>query len=108
MGMTQSVGTLVILGASGDLSSRLLLPAIGQLLTHHPERRFHLVGSGAEDWSDAHWRSVVKASFKTVKAGGPAVDDLLKRIDRVADDLTLRTSTACPSFRVSHMTIAGR
>ena len=35
-------------------------------------------------------------------------DDLLKRIDLVADDLKLRTSTACPSFRVSHMTIAGR
>jgi len=35
-------------------------------------------------------------------------DDLLKRIDIVADDLVLRSSTACPTFRVSHMTIAGR
>jgi PmbA protein len=35
-------------------------------------------------------------------------DDLLKRIDLVADDLVLRSSTACPTFRVSHMTIAGR
>jgi PmbA protein len=35
-------------------------------------------------------------------------DDLLKRIDLVADDLELRTSTAAPSFRVSSMTIAGR
>ena len=35
-------------------------------------------------------------------------DDLLKRIDLVADDLVLRTSTACPTFRVAHMTIAGR
>lgn len=35
-------------------------------------------------------------------------DDLLKRIDLVADDLELRSSTACPTFRVSHMTIAGR
>jgi PmbA protein len=34
-------------------------------------------------------------------------DDLLKRIDRVADDLELRSSTACPTFRVSSMTIAG-
>ena len=71
MGMTQSVGTLVILGASGDLSSRLLLPAVGQLLTNHPERRFHLVGSGMEDWTDAHWRSVVKASFATTGSKGP-------------------------------------
>lgn len=35
-------------------------------------------------------------------------DDLLKRIDLVGDDLELRSSTACPTFRVSHMTVAGR
>ncbi len=35
------------------------------------------------------------------------LDDLLKRIDAVADDLDLRTSIASPSFRVSAMTIAG-
>jgi len=34
-------------------------------------------------------------------------DQLLQRIDAVGDDLALRTSTACPTFRVSHMTIAG-
>jgi PmbA protein len=35
-------------------------------------------------------------------------DDLLQRIDLVADDLVLRSSTACPTFRVSSMTIGGR
>jgi PmbA protein len=35
-------------------------------------------------------------------------DDLLKRIDLVADDLRPRTPTASPSFRVSQMMIAGR
>lgn len=34
-------------------------------------------------------------------------DDILKRIDMVADDLEMRTSTAAPTFRVSHMTLAG-
>ena len=86
--MTQSVGTLVILGASGDLSSRLLLPAIGQLLTNHPERRFRLVGSGVEEWTTAHWRSVVRASFATVEASGPAVDELLTTTSYVAADVT--------------------
>jgi PmbA protein len=33
--------------------------------------------------------------------------DLLQRIDAVADDLVMRTSTAAPTFRVSHMTLAG-
>jgi len=36
------------------------------------------------------------------------LDDLLKRIDAVADDLDLRTATATPTFRVSAMTVAGR
>jgi PmbA protein len=34
-------------------------------------------------------------------------DQILKRIDAVADDLQLRSSTAAPTFRVSHMTLAG-
>lgn len=35
------------------------------------------------------------------------LDEILKRIDAVADDLDLRSSTASPTFRVSRMTIAG-
>ena len=34
-------------------------------------------------------------------------DEILKRIDLIANDLQLRTSTAAPTFRVSHMTVAG-
>ncbi|HET7506298.1 MAG TPA: TldD/PmbA family protein [Kofleriaceae bacterium] len=34
-------------------------------------------------------------------------DEILKRIDAVADDLVLRSATAAPTFRVSHMTLAG-
>ena len=34
-------------------------------------------------------------------------DEILKRIDAVADDPDLRASTIAPSFRVSHMTLAG-
>lgn len=36
------------------------------------------------------------------------LDELLKRIDAVANDLDLRTSVATPTFRVSAMTVAGR
>lgn len=35
-------------------------------------------------------------------------DEILKRIDAVADDLELRSSTAAPTFRVSHMMLAGK
>ncbi|HUJ61881.1 MAG TPA: TldD/PmbA family protein [Kofleriaceae bacterium] len=34
-------------------------------------------------------------------------DQILKRIDAVASDLELRSATAAPTFRVSHMTLAG-
>ena len=34
-------------------------------------------------------------------------DEILKRIDAVADDLKLHTATAAPTFRVSQMTLAG-
>ncbi len=36
------------------------------------------------------------------------LDDLLKRIDAVADDLDHRTSVCVPTFRVRSMTLAGR
>jgi len=35
-------------------------------------------------------------------------DELWKSIDAVGDDLDLRTSTACPTFRVAQMTVAGK
>jgi PmbA protein len=34
-------------------------------------------------------------------------DEILKRIDAVADDLVFRSSTVAPTFRVSHMTLSG-
>jgi PmbA protein len=36
------------------------------------------------------------------------VDELWKRVDAIADDLDLRTSTASPTCRVSAMTVAGK
>jgi PmbA protein len=35
------------------------------------------------------------------------LDQMLKNIDAIANDLSLKTSTACPTLRVSQMTIAG-
>ena len=34
-------------------------------------------------------------------------DDILKRIDGVANDVSFRSSTICPTIRVSHMMVAG-
>lgn len=86
--MTQSVDTLVILGASGDLTSRLLLPAIGQLLTDQPGRAVTLIGSSSDDLDDDAWRAIVQKSFSTVDAAGATVEKLLKETRYVKADAT--------------------
>ena len=65
------VATLLVLGASGDLASRLLMPGLARLLAsgrsedaaHGHGASLQLVGAGAEDWDDARWREVVTAAF---------------------------------------------
>lgn len=75
--MTPPTTTLFLLGGGGDLSSRLLLPALGQLLSNQPDRRVHLVGVGVDAMTDAAWRDIVSTSFATVDASGSAVDALV-------------------------------
>ncbi|MEV4641053.1 glucose-6-phosphate dehydrogenase, partial [Actinoplanes sp. NPDC049548] len=74
---TQSVAsadneqTLLVLGASGDLTARLLLPGLGGLLAESPGKRLFLVGSGRDDWTDAQWRQRVTEAFSS--STGPQV-----------------------------------
>jgi glucose-6-phosphate 1-dehydrogenase len=82
------VTTLVVLGASGDLASRLLLPALGQLLTVEPERRVRLVGAGTEAYAPDAWRERVRAAFAGGPAHGTAVDALLEDTVYVQADVT--------------------
>ena len=50
------VRTLLILGASGDLTGRLLLPGLARLIRMRRGDGLTLVGAGSDDWTDAHWR----------------------------------------------------
>ncbi|GAA4677910.1 glucose-6-phosphate dehydrogenase [Frondihabitans cladoniiphilus] len=87
--MTSSQNSsLVILGASGDLASRLLMPGLGGLLTHEPSRRVQLIGAGVETYTDAEWKARVKASFDSENASGPAVDALLESTVYLTADVT--------------------
>jgi len=63
--------TLLILGASGDLTARLLLPGLGALVATGDAPDLSLVGAGMEDWDDQRWRGRVRDSFATVGADGP-------------------------------------
>ncbi|MET1044157.1 MAG: glucose-6-phosphate dehydrogenase [Microbacteriaceae bacterium] len=83
-----AVSTILILGAGGDLTSRLLLPALGQLLTVEQDRRVRLIGAGTTEWSDDQWAEVVRTAFASVDAKGPAVDHLLSQFTWVSADAT--------------------
>ncbi|MCU1535146.1 MAG: glucose-6-phosphate dehydrogenase, partial [Glaciihabitans sp.] len=65
--MSRTQRTLVILGASGDLTARLLLPGLGQFLASRTGLDLQLIGVGGEEMTDAAWRRRVTGSFK---AGG--------------------------------------
>jgi len=65
--------TLVILGSTGDLTSRLLLPGLGGLLTSGRVHGLSLLGSANQKHSDQSWRARIEESFATVNARGPEV-----------------------------------
>lgn len=80
--------TLVIFGAGGDLASRLLLPALGQLLMREPHRAVHVIGADREDWTDADLEDVVRTSFATMDAEAAAsrVDVAYRKTDITRPD----------------------
>src|SRR5829696_5994948 len=76
--MSQPIGTFVLLGASGDLAGRLLMPALGQLLDAEPERRnIVLIGAGSEDWDRATWEQRVRSAFELGKVSSETLDAVL-------------------------------
>jgi glucose-6-phosphate 1-dehydrogenase len=70
------IGTLVILGAGGDLTSRLLLPGLATLLASSRGSDIRLIGVDRDPMSDAAWKRRVGKAFSGVDA---------KRADRVLE-----------------------
>ncbi|WP_424347471.1 glucose-6-phosphate dehydrogenase [Kocuria sp. CH-021] len=81
-----SIRTLIILGATGDLTSRLLLPGLGTLLSTAPELRIDVVGSSREPAE--HWEQVVAEAFDSVGATGPAAAHTRDSARYVPGDVT--------------------
>jgi glucose-6-phosphate 1-dehydrogenase len=73
---TSQIETLVILGAGGDLTSRLLLPGLASLLGSSRGSDIQLIGVDREALSDAAWQKRVGTAFSGVDAG---------LVDRVRD-----------------------
>ncbi|TDL44444.1 glucose-6-phosphate dehydrogenase [Kocuria rosea] len=81
-----SIRTLIIFGATGDLTSRLLLPGLGTLLSSAPELRIDVVGSSREPAEG--WEQVVAEAFDSVGASGPAAAHTRETARYVAGDVT--------------------
>jgi glucose-6-phosphate 1-dehydrogenase len=80
--------TLLILGASGDLTARLLLPGLGGLLAKGVGEGLSLIGSAADDWDDGRWRSQVAHSFAEGDAHGELVETVAKNANYFVADAT--------------------
>lgn len=59
----KNVKTLLILGASGDLTGRLLLPGLARLVAKGRAEGLKLVGAGSDPWTPEQWRARVHDSF---------------------------------------------
>jgi glucose-6-phosphate 1-dehydrogenase len=75
----QGIQTLLVLGAAGDLTARLLLPGLGTLLASGGAGDLLLVGSDRDDWDDGRWRERVTRSFAAAGAEGEAAAAVVQR-----------------------------
>ncbi|NHA69362.1 glucose-6-phosphate dehydrogenase [Phycicoccus flavus] len=70
--------TLLVLGAGGDLTRRLLLPGLATLLTAERDRRVRVVGADRSDLSATEWASRVEDAFGSVDAPKAVTSRVLK------------------------------
>jgi glucose-6-phosphate 1-dehydrogenase len=72
--------TLLILGAAGDVTARLLLPGLATLLAAHDIGELLLIGSDRDVWDDKRWRERVERAFgQTRAAAGDATAAVVQR-----------------------------
>src|SRR5579875_1095060 len=71
--------TLLILGAGGDLTHRLLLPGVGSLLKVEPARKVTIVGADRADLRQADWKKRVEDAFADVPVPARPTRSVLSR-----------------------------
>lgn len=84
--MAAPIETLVILGAGGDLTSRLLLPGLASLLGSSRGSDIRLIGVDRDAVTPAAWTRRVAKAFG--KAGGPRAAQVLAGSTYVQADVT--------------------
>ncbi|WP_261165954.1 glucose-6-phosphate dehydrogenase [Microbacterium sp. Marseille-Q6965] len=85
--MGRPSASVVILGAGGDLTERLLLPGLASLLMRH-DYDVQVIGASTGESTDDEWRRLVSESFARVEDGGDAPPDLLDSAVYIRADAT--------------------
>ncbi|MHA7264067.1 glucose-6-phosphate dehydrogenase [Arthrobacter sp. TMN-37] len=85
-GTDKRVRTLLILGASGDLTGRLLLPGLARLIRAGRAKDLRLVGAGSDPWDNEKWRTRLDESFAS--AMETAGEEGRKALQEVRDNST--------------------
>jgi glucose-6-phosphate 1-dehydrogenase len=80
--------TLVIFGASGDLSSRLLLPGLGSLLAGPRATSVRIIGTGRSPLAADEWADRVRRAFASRGEIGLVAAETLATTEYVAGDPT--------------------
>jgi glucose-6-phosphate 1-dehydrogenase len=82
--------TLVVLGGSGDLTGRLLLPALARLQAAGELGDVGVLGVSREEWDDAGYRDWARGRLGEHAAdlAGEAVDRLVERLSYCPGDVT--------------------
>ena len=84
---TQDV-TLVILGASGDLTHRLLLPGLGTLLNASGRYRVTVIGAAVDDVTPQAWEQRVRDALGEAQTRQARIADVVSRTRYVQLDVT--------------------
>jgi glucose-6-phosphate 1-dehydrogenase len=79
--------TLVVLGAAGDLTGRLLLPGLAGLVNRR-KVGVSLIGSDRIDWDDSQWRDRVQHAFASQVEAAPEVAEVVRTTRYMRADVT--------------------
>jgi glucose-6-phosphate 1-dehydrogenase len=79
--------TLVVLGAGGDLTARLLLPGLAGLVNRR-NVGVSLIGSDRVDWNDDRWRQRVRRAFASEVEASAEVAEVVRTTRYVRADVT--------------------
>jgi glucose-6-phosphate 1-dehydrogenase len=80
--------TLVIFGAGGDLSTRLLLPGLAQLLAADRDIELELIGASHVEMAPEAWHNMLRTAFAKGGADPVVTDQVVARSRYFAVDAT--------------------